>query len=209
MTLARLAPLLLLKRPKVFLLACVLISLLLPNAAAAQSGRKAKPAPTPSEPVRPDRPATRITTLVICGHDISKGGKEFYSQNVSLTVKAITAALEERRGLLLGVLNGGKQTRKEAAARALSEQGAYVLWFGYSIKMVGLSDETVEHIDYVVYKPWSAEVLTEGRVYPSEQKEFADPRGIMRLPRSRSRPIPSLQLEAGGREIADRVRSKL
>jgi len=184
-------------------------ALCLAPAAAAQSGRKVKPAQVPSGPVRPDRPAPRITSLVVCGHDISKGGKEFYSKNVSITVKAITAALEGRRGLLLGVLNGGKQTRKEAVARALSEQGAYVLWFGYSIRMVGLSDETVEYIDYVVYKPWSAEVLTEGRVYPSEQKEFADPRGIMRLPRVRSRPIPSLQLEAGGREIADRVRNKL
>ncbi len=72
--------------------------------------------------MRPDRPAPRISSLVICGHDISKGRKEFYSKNVSLTVKAITDALNERRGLLLGVLNGGKQTRKEAAARALSEQ---------------------------------------------------------------------------------------
>lgn len=209
MPLAGFAPPLSLKRLHIFLLVCILTSLFLPHAAAAQSGRKVKPTPAPSEPVRPDRPAPRITSLVVCGHDISKGGKEFYSKNVSLMVKTITAALEERRGLLLGVLNGGKQTRKEAAARALSEQGAYVLWFGYSIGMVGLSDETVEYIDYVVYKPWSAEVLTEGRVYPNEQKEFADPRGIMRLPRSRSRPIPSLQLEAGGREIADRVRSKL
>ncbi len=75
--------------------------------------------------------------------------------------------------------------------------------------MVGLYDETVEYIDYVVYKPQTAMVLVEGRVYPSKQKEFADPRGIMRLPRVRSRPIPSLQLEAGGREIADRVRNKL
>ncbi|HEX7316853.1 MAG TPA: hypothetical protein VF297_23330 [Pyrinomonadaceae bacterium] len=194
---------------KVFLLACALTSLLPPNAAAAQSGRKVKPKPPTSEPVRPDKPAPRITSLVVCGHDISEGRKEYYSKNVSTTVKAITEALNERRGLLLGVLNGGKQTRKEAVARALSEQGAYVLWFGYSIRPLGLSDETVEHIDYVVYKPWSAEILTEGRVYPSEQKEFADPRGIMRLPRVRSRPIPSLQLEAGGREIADRVRNKL
>jgi hypothetical protein len=184
------------------------LALCLAQADAAQSGRKLKPAPPPSETVRPDRPAPRITSLVVCGHDITKGGKEYYSTNVSITVKAITAALEERRGLVLGVLNGGKQTRKEAVARALSERGAYVLWFGYSIRMVGLSDETVEYIDYVVYKPGSAMPLTEGRVYPGEQKEFADPRGIMRLPRVRSRPMPSLQLEAGGREIADRVWSK-
>jgi hypothetical protein len=206
--LERFAPRLSAKSLKVLSLVCVLAALCLAPTAAAQSGRKLKPAPPPSEPVRPDRPAPRITSLVVCGHDITKGGKEYYSTNVSITVKAITAALEERRGLVLGVLNGGKQTRKEAVARALSERGAYVLWFGYSTRMVGLSDETVEYIDYVVYKPGSAMPLTEGRVYPGVQKEFADPRGIMRLPRVRSRPIPSLQLEAGGREIADRVWNK-
>jgi hypothetical protein len=209
---ARLAPPSPSKRLSVFLLACALNALLLPGAAGAQSGRKVKPSPLPpdqADRVRPDRPAPRITSLVVCGHDITRGRKEYYSRNVSLTVKAITAALEGRRGLLMGVLNGGKQTRKEAVARALGERGAYVLWFGYSMRTFGLSDETVEYIDYAVYKPWSGEVLTEGRVYPGEQKESADPRGIMRLPRTRSRPIPSLQLEAGGREIAARVRAKL
>jgi hypothetical protein len=206
--LARLAPQLSSKTLKVLLFVCVLAALCLTPTGAAQSGRKLKPAPPTSDPVRPDRPAPRITSLVVCGHDISKGGKEIYSTNVSLTVKAITDALNERRGLLIGVLNGGKQTRKEAVARALSETGAYVLWFGYSTKMVGLSDETVEYIDYVVYKPQSAMVLVEGRVYPDEQKEFADPRGIMRLPRVRARPITSEQLKAGGREVADRVWNK-
>lgn len=207
MQLERLVPRLSAKTLRGILLLCALAALCL--SAAAQSGRKAKPAPPPSEPVRPDKPAPRISSLVVCGHDISKGRKEYYSKDVSLTVKAITDALNERRGLVMGVLNGGKQTRKEAVARAMSETGAYVLWFGYSFKSYGLYDETVEYIDYVVYKPGSAEVLTEGRVYPSEQKEVADPRGIMRLPRTRSRPIPSLQLEAGAREIAARVRSKL
>lgn len=209
MQLERLVPRLSSKTLKALPLLCALVALCLAQAAAVQSGRKAKPAPAPSEPVRPDRPAPRITTLVVCGHDISEGSKEIYSTDVSTTVKAITAALNARRGLLLGVLNGGKQTRKEAVARAMSEQGAYVLWFGYSTKMVGLSYETVEYIDYVVYKPHTAMVLVEGRVYPNERKEFADPRGIMRLPRVRSRPNPSLQLEAGGRQIADRVRDKL
>ena len=196
------------KKLKVLPFVCILAALCLAQTAAAQSGRKVKPAPAPSEPVRPDKPTPRITSLVVCGHDISKDSKEYYSTNVSLTVKAITDALNARRGLLMGVLNGGKQTRKEAVARAMSETGAYVLWFGYSFKPVGLYDETVEYIDYVVYKPQTAMVLVEGRVYPNEQKEFADPRGIMRLPRVRSRPIPSEQLKAGGREIADRVRNK-
>lgn len=193
----------------VLLFACALTALLISGAAAAQSGRKVKAAPPPSDPVRPDKPVPRITTVVVCGHDVSKGSNELYSRNVSLTVKSITTALGERRGPLVGVLNGGKQTRLEAVARAMRETGAYVLWFGYSTKLVGLSDETVEYIDYVVYKPQTGMVLTEGRVYPGVQKPYADPRGIMRLPTSRARPIVSEQLKDGGREIADRVRNKL
>lgn len=211
MPFARLAPQRSSKKLYVLLFACVLTSLLIPHAAAAQSGRKIKDPPPPSAPVRPDKPAPRITSIVVCGHDISKDSKDIYSNDVSTTVKAITAAFNERRGLLLGVLNGGKQTQLEAVARARSETGAYVLWFGYSFKLVGLYDETVDYIDYVVYKPGSAAVLTEGRVYPAEQKEYADPRGIMRLPTSRVRTRPNNMylLQKGGREIADRVRNKL
>lgn len=207
MQLERLVPRLSSKKLKSLLLICALATLCL--TATAQSGRKAKPASPPSEPVRPDKPTPRIVSLVVCGHDISKGSKEIYSNSVSFTVKAITDALNERSDPLMGVLNGGKQTRKEAVARAMSETGAYVLWFGYSTKLVGLSYETVEYIDYVVYKPRTGMVLAEGRVYPDEQKEFVDPRGILRLPRTRTRPNTSAQLKAGGREIANLIRSKL
>lgn len=197
------------KKLRALLFVCALTALPVADADAAQSGRRLKAPPPASDPVRPDRPAPRITTVVVCGHDISEGSKEFYSNNVSTTVKSITAALNERRGLLMGVLNGGKQTKLEAVARAMSETGAYVLWFGYRTKVVGLSDRSVEYIDYVVYKPGAAEVLTEGRIYPDEWKGFADPRGIMRVPTLRSRPPLSVQLKAAGREIADRVRNKL
>ena len=126
-------------------------------------------------------------------------------------VKAFTSQLNGRPGLLMGVVNGGKMTREQAVERARRERGAYVLWFGYSMRMVGLFDHTVAHIDYVVLMPQTAEALTDGRVYPDEQKTHADPRAIMRLPtnRRRARPVPDRQLETGGREIADRVRNKL
>lgn len=202
------------KRPNLLLFVCLLAALCAPQA-AAQSGRRPtkKVPPVPAEPAtaaRPNEPAPRITSVIVCGHDITPGRKEIVSTNVSTVVKALTSRLNARPGLLMGVVNGGKMTREEAVARAKREQGAYVLWFGYSVRMVGLFDDTVEHIDYVVLKPQTAEPLTGGRVHPDEQKTHADPGGIMRLPtsRRRSRPDPKLQLETGGREIADRVRNK-
>lgn len=209
MPLARLTPPHLLQKLYVLLFVCALTSLFVPHNAGAQSGRKVKAAPPPSVNARPDKPAPRNSTVVVCGHDISKDGKEIYSNTVSLTVKAFTAAFNERRGPAVGVLNGGKQTQLEAIARARSETGAYVLWFGYSIKKYGISYETVEYIDYVVYKPQTAEPLTEGRIYPGVPKPYADPRGIMRLPRVNTRPDTTQQLRDGAREIVGLVRDKL
>ncbi|MET0650232.1 MAG: hypothetical protein ABW208_26795 [Pyrinomonadaceae bacterium] len=204
------------KRPKLILFACVLAALFVSHGAAAQSGRRTvkKVSPAPAEPAngtQSDKPAPRITSVIIGGHDISKEIKEQYSTNVSTVVKAFTSQLNGRPGLLMGVVNGGKMTREQAVERAKREQGAYVLWFGYNMRMAGLFDNTVEHIDYVVLMPQTAETLTDGRVYPDEQKTHADPRAIMRLPtnRRRARPDPKMQLETGGREIADRVRNKL
>lgn len=218
MQFARLAPPPTPKRSKVTppfrVLAVLFVALLAPGDAASQSGRrtvkKVSPVP-PATSAQPDKPAPRITSVIIGGHDISKETKEIVSTNVSTVVKAFTSRLNGRPGLLMGVVNGGKMTREQAAERAKREQGAYVLWFGYSNRMVGLFDTTVEHIDYVVLMPQTAETLTEGRVYPDEQKTHADPRAIMRLPtsRRRTRPDTNTQLETGGREIADRVRNKL
>lgn len=216
MRLVRLASPPSLKKLIFLLLVCAAATPFAPHDAAAQSGRRTvkKVSPVPAEPAagaRTDKPAPRITSVIIGGHNVTKGTKEIISTNVSTVVRAFTSRLNERPGLLMGVVNGGKMTREEAVERARREQGAYVLWFGYSMQMVGLFDDTVEHIDYVVLMPQTAETLVEGRVYPDRQKTHADPGGIMRLPtgRRRTRPDPKLQLETGGRELADRVRNKL
>lgn len=210
---ARFVPPLSSRKLLALLAACVLAALCLAHAAAAQSGRRnTTKSPVPPPAVEAEKPAGRITSVVICGHDISKELKESYSTSVSTVVKSFTAALTERPGTLLGVVNGGKLKREDAVERAKRETGAYVLWFGYSMKMVGLYDVTVEHIDYVVLMPQTAEILTEGRVYPDRQRTTADPGGIMRLPTQRRRqrtPDPHYQLEKGGREIAASVRNKL
>lgn len=197
-------------------LACVLAALCVAQAATAQSGRrgtkKVSPAPAEAAPAaRPDKPEPRITSLIVFGHDIPrKRSKEWLSNYADLVTKGITRGLNERPGLLLGVVKGGRLKREEAFERAKREQGAYVLWFGYSARP-GLYDDYVSYIDYVVLKPQTAEILTEGRVFPNRPKTTADPGGIMRLPVPPRHSPPSIvtQLEDGGREIADRVRNKL
>ena len=84
MRLERPAPPLSSKRLKALLLACALAALLVSNDAAAQSGRrtvkKGSPAPAaPANGAQPDKPAPRITSVIIGGHDISKETKEIVS----------------------------------------------------------------------------------------------------------------------------------
>ncbi len=206
------------ERLKALLAACALAALCLAHAAAAQSGRrtanKVSPAPPPeaSAEAPTDNPSTRISTVVIGGHEVDPETKEMYSTSVSRVVKACTARLKERRGPVLEIRNGGKMTRAEAVELAKRETGAYVLWFGYRTRRVDLFYDTVEYVDYVVLMPRTAQTLTEGRVYPDRQKKTVDPGGVLRVPSARRQERPpdtSRQLETGAREIADRVRNKL
>ncbi|HEX8337645.1 MAG TPA: hypothetical protein VF621_13005, partial [Pyrinomonadaceae bacterium] len=71
---------------------CALAALCLAHDSAAQSGRRTvkKVSPVPAEPAAAppsDRTAGRITSVIICGHDISKGRKEIVSTNVSTVVR--------------------------------------------------------------------------------------------------------------------------
>lgn len=211
------APALRPKRLRVLLLVCALSAFCLPHV-AAQSGRrttsKVSPAPSPeaSAAASSDNPSTRISAVVIGGHDVDPETKETYSNTVSHAVKACTARLKEHRGPTMNIRNGGKMTRAEAVELAKRETGAYVLWFGYRTRRVDLFYDTVEYMDYVVLMPKTAQTLTEGRVYPDRQKKTVDPGGVMRLPgvRRQERPPNAFrQLETGAREIADRVKNKL
>lgn len=178
---------------------------------AAQSGRRPKttsPPPTPVEQKTAPAESPRITSMIIGGHNIDPGTKEYWSTDVSTVAKGCTDRFKESPPLDLGINYGGKMTKTQAIERAKKEASSYVLWFGYRSKQVGL-DFIVDYIDYMVLIPQTAKTLTEGRVYPAKQKTSADPGGIMRLPSRDRKGSNNRLLEQGGREIADRVRDLL
>jgi len=182
--------------------------------ALAQSGRRPKsvsvPAPVTKEQADPPIVTpSRMSSIIIVGKDIDPDTKEIWSNQTSIVAEACSDRLKERAGLGLEIVYGGKMTKVEAVERAKKETSAYVLWFGYRSKLVGL-DMIIDYIDYSVIIPQTAGTLTGGRVHPGKQKTSADPGGILRLPsRGRQRTPNSRLLEQGGREIADRIRGVL
>lgn len=146
---------------------------------------------------------------MIGGHDIDPDTKEIWSNDTSIVAKACTERLKEPPKLGLDIVYGGKMTKVEAVERAKKETSSYVLWFGYRSKLVGL-DDVIDYIEYLVLVPQTAKTLTEGRVYPAQQKTTADPGGVIRLPTRTSRRESNLRLlKRGGQEIAERVRGVL
>lgn len=182
---------------------------------AGQSGRRTKKSVSAPPPVTTEQgeppivTPSRMSSIIIGGHQIDPGTKEIWSNETSIVADACTDRLKERPGLGLEIVYGGKMTKVQAIERAKKETDTYVLWFGYRSKLVGL-DMIIDYLDYIVLVPQTAGILTEGRVYPSQQKASADPGGILRLPSRRSQRTPNSRLlERGGREIADRIRGVL
>jgi hypothetical protein len=195
------------------LIACVAVIFCFAQGAPAQSGRHVKKSASSPPPIvdpQTIEATSRISKIIIGGHDIDTETKEYYSNWVSSIVDACTERLRERPGSILQFINGGKMTSKEAAERAKHQTDAYVLWFGYRTSLVDLH-EVIDYVDYFVLMPQSAKTLTEGRVYIGQQKTTIDRGGVMRVPRvpRRQRQSISRQLDEAGHEIADRVREKL
>jgi hypothetical protein len=87
-----------------------------------------------------------------------------------------------------------------------------VLWL--EIKLVDhvVTDRGVPYVeryiscvDYYVFMPQTAKILTEGRVYPGRQ-DIKRNGSVLRLP-TRSKPLPvTYELREIGKQVADRVR---
>ena len=181
---------------------------------AAQSGRRTKtsssvPPPANTQQTPATEESSRMRSIVITGHDIDPDTKEIWSNETSTVAEACSERLKQGKPLGLEIVYGGKMKKTQAAERAKQETNSYVLWFGYRSELVGL-DFVIDYIEYVVFMPQTAKILTEGRVHPNQQKTTADPGRIIRLPtRTRRRQSNGVLLEEGGRQIADRVKGVL
>jgi hypothetical protein len=205
------------------LLACVAL-LCFAQAAVAQSGRRparsastAQPPPAvaveakagPEGESSKAKPPVPISKVVVVGDLIQSGSS--YSNYVD---EAVDACVDELKKLQ-AIEPKGSGSRKRAAAMELAknETDAYVLLL--EIKLVDqvrtdrgiYVEEYISCVDYYVFMPQTAKILTEGRVYPGRQ-DVRTGGAVLRLP-TRNRRLPvTYELEEIGRQVANRVRNK-
>lgn len=211
------------KRHEQLLLACVIAIFCFSHAALAQSGRRpsrnasATTAPSANVEAKTEsavdsstaKPPVPISKVIVVG-DLVQSGSSF-SNYVD---DAVDACVEELKKLQ-AIEPKGSGSRKRAAAieRAKNETDAYVLWL--EIKMVDrvrtdrgvYVEDYISCVNYYVFMPQTAKILTEGRVYPGTQ-DIQSGGAVLRLP-TRSRPTSvTRDLKDIGRQVANRVRNK-
>ena len=203
------------------LIVCAAVMLCFSQAALAQSGRRQKrsvstPPPPPvtaeqktepgidSSTVKPPVP---ISSVIVVGDLIQSGSS--YSNYVDQAVDACVEKLQERQ--VIEAKGSGSLKRAAAMERAKKETEAYVLWLEINTADEVMTDRGVyveryiSSVNYYVFMPQTAEILTKGRVYPRSQ-EINRGGVVLRLP-TRNKRLPLTQeLRDVGRQVADRVR---
>jgi hypothetical protein len=207
-------------RRSAILLVCVAAIFCFAQAAIAQSGRRktpppaATPSPVPTQKetsTSPDaaatpessKPRVKITSIIVSAQTIIPDGF-YHSNDVGNFVKDCVQRLKERP--VLEVVKGGMRNRKEAVDRAKLEKSAYVLWVELNMEDNFMSSPSVAFIDYFLYLPQTAEIVTKGRVDPTKLLRINEsgtqlPRNINKVPAS-----ADAKLRVGAREVADRAR---
>jgi hypothetical protein len=172
-----------------------------PGAPSAATANEQK-TDTPSE-AEPIKPTLRILSVIVNAQSIIPDSS-YWSNDVKYAVKDCMEALKERSRLK--IVRGGMRNRGEAIRRAKMEKDAYVLWMELNMKNRLMKSPEVNFIEYFLFMPQTAKVVTQGKVDPKNIIQIAE--GGTRVPRTVNKPpsTPDEQLTAGAREVADRVR---
>ena len=179
----------------------------------AQSGRKLpdfgdkkssppaaapEPAPAPTSSSRAEK-----VPIVVTSHlaDIMRSS--------SILNSVVSDALIERlnEGSLLSVTREQEMNRKEASDRAKGMSDGYVVWFELDAEMdqpgsVGPQYNSQLYVSFVIYKPGTGKILTQGHVYQRPVGTVGS--GPLPTPTGGGTQI-EYRLQRAGRETAERV----
>ncbi len=210
------------KRHTYLVLVCAVVTLCFSQAVLAQSGRRPKGNPSAAVPpatveakaeaeTNPStvKPPVPISSVIVVGDLVQSGSS--YSNYVD---EAVDACVEELKKLqAIEAKGSGSRKRTAAMERAKKETDAYVLWLEIKLEDRVRTDRGVYVEDYItcvnyyVFMPQTAKILTEGRVYPGKQ-DLSAGGAVLRLPTRTRRTDVTDELREIGRQVANRVRNK-
>jgi hypothetical protein len=162
------------------------VTLIVAQAATAQSGRRKTPSPAPSPSPSsaqsvvktgpsertPSGPIVRPSSIIISGKTAIDTG-HYHSSDVRDASDEIKYLFELFR-LPCKPVKGGTMTAQEAHDRAKKETDAYVLWLGINVRLDESSVESVmqgpvlDHVDYFLFRPATGEIEYRGTVDPNK-----------------------------------------
>ncbi|PYS71042.1 MAG: hypothetical protein DMF69_11740 [Acidobacteria bacterium] len=189
-------------------LACVIAMLLVCLHVNGQSGRqKTIPPPAPPTNATVDKGETKtpiVITSLVAAAEIVHDATYLKSNFVDIALDTCFETLKDMR-VAMPLTKAGKLTRKLAMERAKRETDAYVLWVEIRVKDVGVwGDRTIPYMDYVIFAPQTAEVVTEGRVEPNDRDVVI---GGAKVPTVNKKPQGDTgQVRTGARKIAVEIR---
>lgn len=183
-------------------------------AAFAQSGRRqtkppaSAPVPTPTPEPTPTPKPTKDEADIMFNVLMGDRGDAFASYPITFLEAATVGCadrLRERTAASVDV-SGNDTTRGEAITKAKAARRTFVVLISLvEDRMSGGNNSQYREleVDYVVFAPETAKVLTSGRTY-----EYSGRKGPLSIPRSRGATLPTYReqmLARAGQDAADRI----
>jgi hypothetical protein len=186
---------------------------------AAQSGRRAPrsssaPAPTPTPQATPSetKPAaeTRAALSFIVGIDRGANFTTIPMYLYDSVLRACAERLDDSPSVKVNVANR-EMNRGEAVKRAKAETESHIVWMQLrfdNASSVGNEDLSEVYIEYWVFAPTTAKMITNGRTYQQGYRGG----GVIVMPRRGGRaslPYTEQLLKQAAREAAERILSAM
>lgn len=186
---------------------------------AAQSGRRAPksssaPAPTPTPQATPveKKPAaeTRAPLSFVVGIDREAGFAIIPMYFYDSVLRACAERLDDSPSVKATIANR-EMNRGEAVKRAKAETESHIVWMQLRFEGGrGMSDADLKevYIDYWVFAPTTAKIVTNGRSYQQMYRGG----GVIVMPRPGGRaslPYTEQMLKQAARDAAERILSSM
>lgn len=177
------------KKYKLFLLIFSLtVTFCFPQSLPAQSGRRPPKPPLVLQPVQlplvkedgTNKQTEKIEYLLLVGE---VQNEDSYLDTLMLTsaLDSCLRILKNQPKLKLKAESGGKMNFRQAQDLAKDGKNIYILWIGFALENLGRGKTQVNHADFTILKPDTAEKLFTGRI---DSEKLSKNGGVMQTKKS-------------------------